>query len=87
MGEQDLPRSFWIKLLELYDEFMRTGKTDKQTIEMLGKAGLLREGTLIGQEILNAFPHLEIKDVEPLVRRGIRDKIVENLRRAVDDTI
>ena len=84
MGEQDLPRSFWLELLQLYDEFIRTGKTDKETIEMLGKAGLLREGTLMGQEIINAFPHLEIKDVEPLVRRGIRDKIVENLKRSVD---
>ncbi|HHW29650.1 MAG TPA: hypothetical protein GXX21_08870 [Syntrophomonadaceae bacterium] len=87
MGEQDLPRSFWLELLQLYDEFIRTGKTDKETIEMLGKAGLLREGTLMGQEIINAFPHLEFKDVEPLVRKGIREKIVENLKRAVDDTI
>jgi len=87
MGEQDLPRSFWVKLLELYDDFMRTGKTDQETIEMLGKAGLLREGTVMGQEIMNAFPQLEIKDIEPLVRKGIRDKILENLRRAVDDTI
>ncbi len=84
MVEQDLPRSFWVELLRLYDEFMETGKTDEETIEMLSKAGLLREGTLMGQEIMNAFPHLEFKDVEPLVRRGIRDKIVDNLRRSVD---
>jgi len=84
MVEQDLPRSFWEELLRLYDEFMETGKTDEETIEMLSKAGLLREGTLMGQEIINAFPHLEFKDVEPLVRRGIRDKIVENLKRSVD---
>lgn len=85
MGEQvQLSRSFWIELLELYDDFMQTGKTDKYTLEMLGEAGLLREGTVIGRQILDAFPHLEFKDVEPLVRKGIRKKIVENLRRAQD---
>jgi hypothetical protein len=84
MVEQDLPRSFWEELLRLYDEFMETGKTDEETIEMLSKAGLLREGTLMGQEIINSFPHLDFKDVEPFVRRGIRDKIVENLKRSVD---
>ncbi|MGB4504034.1 MAG: hypothetical protein WBI44_03970 [Syntrophaceticus sp.] len=85
MGDQDLlPRTFWVKLLQLYDEFIETGKTDKETIDMLEKAGLLREGTIIGQEIMDAFPHLEFKDVEPLVRRGVRDKIVENLKRSVD---
>lgn len=85
MGEQvQLSRSFWIELLELYDDFMQTGKTDKYTLEMLGEAGLLREGTVIGRQILDAFPHLEFKDVEPLVRKGIREKIVENLRRAQD---
>lgn len=81
MGEQvQLPRSFWTELLGLYDDFMQTGKTDRHTLEMLEKAGLLREGTLIGQEILKAFPHLKFKDVEPLVRKGIREKIVENLK-------
>ncbi len=85
MAEQNLlPRSFWVELLRLYDEFMKTGKTDEETIDMLEKAGLLREGTLISQEIMNAFPHLEIKEVEPLARRGVRDKIVENLKSSVD---
>lgn len=85
MADQNmLPRTFWVELLRLYDEFMETGKTDKETIDMLEKAGFLREGTLLGQEIMNAFPHLQFKDVEPLVRRGIRDKIVENLKRSVD---
>ncbi|HHY40412.1 MAG TPA: hypothetical protein GX502_04105 [Syntrophaceticus sp.] len=87
MVEQALPRSFWVELLRLYDEFMKTGKTDEKTIQMLSKAGLLREGTMMGQEIIKAFPHLEFKDVEPLVRKGIRDKIVDNLKRAVDDSI
>ncbi|KUK36526.1 MAG: hypothetical protein PWP44_1088 [Thermacetogenium sp.] len=85
MEEQGrLPRSFWIELLELYDDFMKTGKTDRHTLEMLEKAGLLTEGTMIGKELLEAFPHLEFKDVEQLVRRGIREKIVENVRRSRD---
>ncbi|MEG3068230.1 MAG: hypothetical protein RQM95_08440 [Syntrophaceticus schinkii] len=85
MADQNmLPRTFWVELLRLYDEFIESGKTDKDTIDMLERAGLLREGTLLGQEIMNAFPHLEFKEVEPLVRRGIRDKIVENLRRPID---
>lgn len=79
-----LPRSFWIELLELYDDFIKTGKTDQHTLEMLEKAGLLREGTVLGKELLEAFPHLEFKDVEQLVRRGIREKIVENVRRSRD---
>lgn len=53
---------------------MKTGKTDRHTLEMLEKAGLLTEGTMIGKELLEAFPHLEFKDVEQLVRRGIREK-------------
>ena len=72
--------------MQLYDEFMETGKTDEATIEMLSKAGLLREGTLMGQEIINAFPHLEFKDVEPLVRRGIRDRIVDNLKYSQEES-
>lgn len=84
MEDQDLlPRTFWVELLRLYDEFIKTGKTDKKTIDMLDKAGFLREGTLMAHEILDAFPHLEFKDIEPLVRRGIRDKIVKNIKMSV----
>jgi hypothetical protein len=85
-AEKQLPRSFWVELLQLYDEFMETGKTDEATINMLSKAGLLREGTLMGQEIMNAFPHLEFKDIEPLVRRGIRDRIVDNLKYSQEES-
>ena len=79
-----LPRSFWVELLRLYDDFMQTGKTDKETIDMLDKAGLLREGTVVAKEIMDVFPKLDFKDIEPLVRRGMRDKIVEKLRKSVD---
>ncbi len=83
-ADVQLPRSFWVDLLRLYDDFMETGKTDKETIEMLDKAGMLREGTVVAKEIMDAFPKLDFKDIEPLVRRGMRDKIVEKLRKSVD---
>lgn len=80
--EKVLTRSFWEKLLKLYDEFIQTGKTDQQTLELLEKADLLREGTKIGQEILASFPHLDFKVVDALVKQGMRDKIRNNLREA-----
>ncbi len=83
MGEnEEKGRDFWIELLNLYDEFIMLGKTDARTIELLEKAGLLREGTLLGQKIMDDFPQLDFKTVEAFVRRGIRDRIVEELRKA-----
>ena len=43
--KEELGRDLWVELLGLYDEFIRLGKTDARTIELLEKAGLLREGT------------------------------------------
>jgi ribosomal 50S subunit-associated protein YjgA (DUF615 family) len=85
--QTELPRTFWIELLGLYDEFMQKNKTDEKTISMLDKAGLLLEGTKIGEELLANFPHLDYKDLEGLVRVGVREKITECLRKAPDDTI
>ncbi len=82
--QEKLTRDFWRKLLSLYDEFLATGKTDQETIACLEKAGLLEEGTKMGKQLLEAFPHLEFKVVDSLVKQGIREKIVENLKRAPD---
>ena len=79
--KEELGRSFWVELLGLYDEYMQLGKTDERTIELLEKAELLRAGTVMGKEILDAFPQLDFKTVEGLVRQGIREKIVDNIRR------
>jgi ribosomal 50S subunit-associated protein YjgA (DUF615 family) len=82
MGQNEvLGRDFWIELLHLYDEYIRLGKTDAQTIAMLEQAGLLREGTLMGQKLMEEFPHLDFKSVEDLVRQGIREKIVEEIKK------
>jgi hypothetical protein len=35
----------------------------------------------MGKEIMDAFPQLDFKTVEGLVRQGIREKIVDNIRR------
>lgn len=83
-NNSEFPRKFWEELLQLYDEFMQLGKTDRHTLELLEEAGLLREGTVMGKEILESFPHLEFKEVDTFVKKGIRDKIVERLRRALD---
>jgi ribosome biogenesis protein Nip4 len=85
--EVELTRSFWDELLSLYDEFMRTGKTDEKTISMLEKSNLLTAGTKIGEEIMENFPQLDYVHVEGLVRQGIREKIFDNLRHAPDDSI
>ncbi len=79
--KEEIGRDLWVELLGLYDEFIRLGKTDARTIELLDKAGLLREGTDLGREIMDAYPHLDFKTVEGLVRQGIREKIVEGIRR------
>lgn len=79
-----LKRAFWEELLRLYDEFIRIGKTDTHTLELLEKADLLIEGTKIGKEILDAFPHLDFKAVDALVKQGIRKRIVEELHRSTD---
>jgi ribosomal 50S subunit-associated protein YjgA (DUF615 family) len=79
--KEELRHDFWVELLGLYDEFIRLGKTDAHTIELLERAGLLRVGTDLGKEIMDAFPHLDFKTVEGLVRQGIREKIVEGIRR------
>jgi hypothetical protein len=78
--KEGLGRDLWMELLRLYDDFIRLGKTDTRTIELLERAGLMREGTLLGKEIMDAYPHLEYKTVEGLVRQGIREKIVEGIR-------
>lgn len=77
-----LPREFWEELLQLYDEFIKLGKTDEQTLEMLERANLLTEGTKIGKEILDAYPHLSFKEVDAFVKQGIRERIVEELQKA-----
>lgn len=77
-----LPREFWEELLQLYDEFIKLGKTDERTLDMLEKADLLREGTIIGKEILDAYPHLSFKEVDAFVKQGIRERIVEELQKA-----
>jgi len=77
-----MPRKFWEELLQLYDEFIKLGKTDGQTLELLEKANLLREGTIMGKEILETFPHLDFKDVDAFVKQGMRERIVEELRKA-----
>ncbi len=77
----EIGRALWEELLHLYDEYIQLGKTDERTLELLEKAGLLREGTVMGQEIMDAFPQLDFKTVEGLVRQGIREKIVAGLRR------
>lgn len=79
--KEELGRELWVELLGLYDEFIQLGKTDARTIELLERAGLLREGTILGKEIMDAFPQLDFKAVEGLVRQGIREKIVEQIRR------
>ncbi len=82
MEQKEEPgRVFWVELLGLYDEFIRLGKTDTHTIELLERAGLLREGTDLGKEIMDAYPHLDFKTVDGIVRQGIREKIVEGIRR------
>lgn len=77
----ELGRELWVELLQLYDEYIQLGKTDARTLELLEKAGLLREGTLMGKEIVDAFPQLDFKTVEGIVRQGIREKIVEGIRK------
>jgi ribosomal 50S subunit-associated protein YjgA (DUF615 family) len=79
--KEELGRGFWVELLGLYDEYIQLGKTDKRTIELLGKAELLRAGTEIGQELMEAFPHLDFKSIEVLVRQGIRERIVGEIRK------
>ncbi|MGD0153289.1 MAG: hypothetical protein ABSC17_05950 [Thermacetogeniaceae bacterium] len=79
--KEELKRDFWVELLGLYDEYIQLGKTDARTIELLEKAGLLREGTVIGKELMDAFPKLDFKSVEVIVRQGIREKIVEEIRK------
>lgn len=79
--KEELGRSLWVELLGLYDEYMQLGKTDERTIELLDRGGLLRAGTIMGKEIMDAFPQLDFKTVEGLVRQGIREKIVDNIRR------
>ncbi|HAA90141.1 MAG: Uncharacterized protein XD63_1130 [Thermoanaerobacterales bacterium 50_218] len=79
---EGLTRKFWEQLLNLYDEFMVTGKRDEKMIEMLERANLLQEGTRMGREILDSFPHLDFKTVDQLVRQGIRETIVNNLKAA-----
>lgn len=83
--EVQLPRSFWVELLRLYDEFIELGKTDQETLEMLEKAGLLREGTVLAKEIMENYPHLKFSEVDAFVKQGIREKIVEKLRKAPVD--
>jgi coenzyme F420-reducing hydrogenase gamma subunit len=80
--KEELGRSLWVELLGLYDEYMQLGKTDERTIELLEKAGLLRAGTVMGKEIMDAFPQLDFKTVEGLVRQGIRERIVGEIRKA-----
>ncbi len=79
--KEELKRDFWVELLRLYDEYIQLGKTDTRTIELLEKAGLLREGTVIGRELMDAFPQLDFKTIEGIVRQGIREKIVEEIRK------
>ena len=62
--QEEFGRNLWVELLELYDEYIKLGKTDERTIELLENAGLLREGTIMGKEIMDAFPHLDFKTVE-----------------------
>jgi hypothetical protein len=78
--KEELGRDFWVELLGLYDEFIRLGKTDTHTIALLERAGLLRVGTDLGNEIMDAYSHLDFRTVEGLVRQGIREKIVEGIR-------
>ncbi|NPV28337.1 MAG: hypothetical protein HPY58_01510 [Firmicutes bacterium] len=82
VNKGELTRSFWEELLHLYDEFIQLGKTDRRTIELLEKADLLREGTRIGQEIIASFPHLDFQVVDALVKQGIRERILKELREA-----
>ena len=79
--QEELGRDFWVELLELYDEYIKLGKTDARTIELLERAGLLREGTKLGKEIMDAFPHLDFKTIEGFVRQGIRERIVGGIRK------
>jgi hypothetical protein len=78
---EGLKRDSWVELLGLYDEYIRLGKTDVRTIELLDKAGLLRVGTDLGKEIMDAYPHLDFRTVEGLVRQGIREKIVDGIKK------
>lgn len=79
--KEEMGRDFWVELLRLYDEYIQLGKTDERTIELLEKAELLRTGTEMGQELLEAFPHLDFKSIEVLVRQGMREKIVGEIRK------
>jgi ribosomal 50S subunit-associated protein YjgA (DUF615 family) len=79
--QEELGRDLWVELLELYDEYIRLGKTDARTIELLERTGLLRAGTELGKEIMDAYPHLDFKAIEGLVRQGIREKIVDGIRK------
>jgi hypothetical protein len=82
MEQKEEPgRDFWVELLGLYDEYISLGKTDAHTIELLERAGLLRVGTDLGKELMDAYPHLDFKTVEGLVRQGVREQIVDGIRR------
>jgi len=82
MEQKEEPgRDFWVELLGLYDEYISLGKTDAHTIELLERAGFLRVGTDLGKELMDAYPHLDFKTVEGLVRQGVREQIVDGIRR------
>ena len=54
--KEELGRDCWVELLGLYDEFIRLGKTDEHTIELLEMAGLLRVGTVWGKRSWMLIP-------------------------------